>query len=72
MARRQPRALHVWMGTVDRVDMLLPRQRAQVRHAAGGSDVSYEAHREQLEAVEATLDEPSAPEKPAAHPAENP
>lgn len=46
--RRNMRALRVWLGTVDRVDMLLPRQRAQVRHAAGGSDATYEAHRAML------------------------
>lgn len=50
--RQNMRALRVWLGTVDRVDMLLPRQRAQVRHAAGGSDASYDAHRKQLDAPE--------------------
>jgi len=38
---------------VDRVDMVMPRQRARVRHAAGGSDDSYEAHRARLAEVEA-------------------
>lgn len=67
--RRNMRALRVWLGTVDRVDMLLPRQRAQVRHAAGGSDASYEAHRAMLDAREASQTETvSAPEDTATPP----
>ena len=71
-AQRSTSALKVWMGTVDRVDMLLPRQRAQVRHAAGGSDASYEAHREQLEAIEASAERASASSDASTLPTENP
>ena len=71
-ARRAGKALKVWMGTVDRVDMLLPRQRAQVRHAAGGSDASYEAHREQLEAIDPGSEPAATAGEPVTHPAENP
>lgn len=53
LRRRTGRGLRIWMGTVDRVDMVMPRQRARVRHAAGGSDDSYEAHRARLAEVEA-------------------
>lgn len=74
--RRNMRALHMWLGTVDRVDMLLPRQRAQVRHAAGGSEATYEAHRKKLDAppmpdalAEAST---SAPSTDTAPPSENP
>lgn len=71
-ARRAGKALKIWMGTVDRVDMLLPRQRAQVRHAAGGSDASYEGYREQLEAIDPGSEPAVTAGDPVTHPAENP
>ena len=54
------RGIRVWMGTIDRVDMVMPRQRARVLHAAGGSDDSYEAHRARLAELEESQPEGEA------------
>lgn len=40
-----PGTVRVWVGTADRVDMVVPRRHALVRHAAGGSEASYREHR---------------------------
>ena len=71
--RSNMRALRMWLGTVDRVDMLLPRQRAHVRHAAGGSDATYEAHRAMLDAPDSSEHEDvSASNDDASPPPKNP
>ena len=39
-------AVRAWVGTADRVDMVVPRRHALVRHAAGGSDETYRQYRQ--------------------------
>lgn len=46
-----PAAARAWVGTADRVDMVVPRRHALIRHAAGGSEASYLAHRQAVAAV---------------------
>jgi hypothetical protein len=41
-------SVRVTAGTADRVDMVVPRRHALVRHAAGGSDETYQRHRDAL------------------------
>ncbi len=66
------RDVRIWMGTVERVDMVMPRQRAHVRHAAGGSDDSYEAHRGRLAEMEAEDEPPRTSDDSAASTAPTP
>lgn len=41
-------SVRVTAGTAERVDMVVPRRHALVRHAAGGSDETYQRHRDAL------------------------
>jgi hypothetical protein len=41
-----PDAVRACVGTADRVDMVVPRRHALVRHAAGGSDETYREYRQ--------------------------
>lgn len=40
--------VRVHTGTANRVDMVVPRRHALVRHGAGGSDETYRAHRQRM------------------------
>ncbi len=53
-----PETVRAWAGTADRVDMVVPRRHALVRHAAGGSEETYREHRRQQQAARA---EPARP-----------
>jgi hypothetical protein len=70
-----PADARAWVGTADRVDMVVPRHHALVRHAAGGSDESYLAYRRRIaEAPHAPpeapdLDEAASSPSPASTPA---
>lgn len=46
--------VHVWVGTTDRVDMVVPRRHALVRHAADGSSDAYAATSNSASAPAAT------------------
>ena len=61
-----PAAVRLHAGTTDRVDMVVPRRHALVRHAAGGSEDTYRAHRQHLQAERAAAKNPpkNAPEAP--------
>lgn len=55
--------IQVWVGTAERVDMIVPRQHALVRHAAGGSEESFREHRQNLQQTQTQperLSQPSA------------
>lgn len=39
--------VRAWVGTANRVDMVVPRRHALVRHAAGGSEETYRTYRRQ-------------------------
>jgi len=41
--RLETEPVHVWLGTTDRIDMVVPRRHALVRHAAKGSSDAYAA-----------------------------
>lgn len=60
-----PGDARAWVGTADRVDMVVPRRHALVRHAAGGSDETYLAFRQRLAAAS------PAPPSDASPPSEN-
>lgn len=47
-----PDAVRVHAGTADRVDMVIPRRHALVRHAAGGSAEHYAQHRKRVKETE--------------------
>lgn len=69
-----PDAVRACVGTADRVDMVVPRRHALVRHAAGGSDETYREYRRRqkrhaeasVTEREASTDEPSAAAEAAA------
>lgn len=67
-----PDAVRVCTGTAERVDMVVPRRHALVRHAAGGSDDTYRAHRQRLQAQHASAEEATAEETVAASEAPTP
>ncbi len=60
-----PAEARAWVGTADRVDMVVPRHHALVRHAAGGSDETYLAYRKRLAATSQSAAEPPADEAAA-------
>lgn len=53
-------SVRVTAGTAERVDMVVPRRHALVRHAAGGSDETYQRHRNALRQPTPQTGTPSA------------
>jgi hypothetical protein len=66
-----PAAARAWVGTADRVDMVVPRRHALVRHAAGGSDETYLAYRKRTGTSSGPSPE-TPPDKPVSSPADSP
>lgn len=52
--RLETEPVHVWLGTTDRVDMVVPRRHALVRHAAEGSSDAYATAAEAADAAART------------------
>lgn len=73
-----PAEARAWVGTADRVDMVVPRHHALVRHAAGGSDETYLAYRKRIAGTSRPAsetppaDEAAAPESAALSSASTP
>lgn len=61
-----PAEARVWAGTADRVDMVVPRHHALVRHAAGGSDETYLTYRKRLATTPRSTAEPPPADEEAA------